>query len=417
MNWWNLKASETTWLDADNQPIQGRIRIVNKDALTGDLLAGAEFTITRISGIPAHNGADDGEVVATLTTGTDGTAESPLLTYGTYRITETKAPDHFVLADFSTDVTISEDNMQPIEVVVENEPTRGYIRLTKTDSLAGRPIAGVQFDIFDASGDLSGTMTTDDNGVAVSPALPKGSYTVREHENPVGYVVELVELPAVVYSDETTDLAVTNDPIQGKIRIVKKDQLTGDLLAGAEFTITRISGIPAHNGAGNGEVVAVITTNENGVAESPLLTYGTYKIEETVVPEHFVDNGFSVEVTISDDNLKTYVRPRIGENQFGGSAITYMGTNAAKQWARLESYGPKFVENIVQAISRDILCYAMQALRDCAIVAHVHDEVILEADPGMSLEAVCERMGRTPPWAQGLLLRADGYATPFYKKD
>ena len=112
-----------------------------------------------------------------------------------------------------------------------------------------------------------------------------------------------------------------------------------------------------------------------------------------------------------------YVKPRIGENQFGGSAITYMGTNAAKQWARLESYGPKFVENIVQAISRDILCYAMQALRDCAIVAHVHDEVILEADPGMSLEAVCERMGRTPPWAQGLLLRADGYATPFYKKD
>ena len=112
-----------------------------------------------------------------------------------------------------------------------------------------------------------------------------------------------------------------------------------------------------------------------------------------------------------------YVKPRIGENQFGGSAITYMGTNAAKQWARLESYGPKFVENIVQAISRDILCYAMQALRDCAIVAHVHDEVILEADPGMSLEAVCERMGRTPPWARGLVLRADGYAAPFYKKE
>ena len=112
-----------------------------------------------------------------------------------------------------------------------------------------------------------------------------------------------------------------------------------------------------------------------------------------------------------------YVKPRIGENQFGGSAITYMGTNAAKQWVRLESYGPKFVENIVQAISRDILCHAMQALRDCAIVAHVHDEVIIEADPSMSLEAVCERMGRTPPWAQGLLLRADGYATAFYKKD
>ena len=122
-------------------------------------------------------------------------------------------------------------------------------------------------------------------------------------------------------------------------------------------------------------------------------------------------------ITLPSRRRLAYVKPRIGENQFGGSAITYMGTNAAKQWARLESYGPKFVENIVQAISRDILCYAMQALRDCAIVAHVHDEVILEADPGMSLEAVCERMGRTPPWAQGLLLRADGYATPFYKKD
>ena len=122
-------------------------------------------------------------------------------------------------------------------------------------------------------------------------------------------------------------------------------------------------------------------------------------------------------ITLPSGRRLAYVRPRIGENQFGGSTITYMGTNAAKQWARLESYGPKFVENIVQAISRDILCYAMQALRDCAIVAHVHDEVILEADPGMSLEAVCERMGRTPPWAQGLLLRADGYATPFYKKD
>ena len=122
-------------------------------------------------------------------------------------------------------------------------------------------------------------------------------------------------------------------------------------------------------------------------------------------------------ITLPSGRRLAYVRPRIGENQFGGSAITYMGTNAAKQWARLESYGPKFVENIVQAISRDILCHAMQELRDCAIVAHVHDEVILEADPGMSLEAVCERMGRTPPWAQGLLLRADGYATPFYKKD
>ncbi len=122
-------------------------------------------------------------------------------------------------------------------------------------------------------------------------------------------------------------------------------------------------------------------------------------------------------ITLPSGRQLSYVKPRIGENQFGSPAATYMGTNAARQWDRLESYGPKFVENIVQAISRDILCYAMQTLRCCSIVAHVHDELIIEVDPRMSLEAVCEQMGRTPPWAPGLQLCADGYATDFYKKD
>lgn len=122
-------------------------------------------------------------------------------------------------------------------------------------------------------------------------------------------------------------------------------------------------------------------------------------------------------ITLPSGRQLSYVKPRIGENQFGSPAATYMGLSAARQWDRLESYGPKFVENIVQAISRDILCYAMQTLRCCSIVAHVHDELIIEADPRMSLEAVCEQMGRTPPWAPGLHLRADGYETIFYKKD
>lgn len=122
-------------------------------------------------------------------------------------------------------------------------------------------------------------------------------------------------------------------------------------------------------------------------------------------------------ITLPSGRQLSYVKPRIGENQFGSPAATYMGLSAARQWDRLESYGPKFVENIVQAISRDILCYAMQTLRCCSIVAHVHDELIIEADPRMSLEAVCEQMGRTPPWAPGLQLRADGYTTDFYKKD
>lgn len=122
-------------------------------------------------------------------------------------------------------------------------------------------------------------------------------------------------------------------------------------------------------------------------------------------------------ITLPSGRQLSYVKPRIGENQFGNPAATYMGLSAARQWDRLESYGPKFVENIVQAISRDILCYAMQTLHCCSIVAHVHDELIIEADPRMSLETVCEQMGRTPPWAPGLHLRADGYATDFYKKD
>ena len=122
-------------------------------------------------------------------------------------------------------------------------------------------------------------------------------------------------------------------------------------------------------------------------------------------------------ITLPSGRQLSYVKPRIGKNQFGSPAATYMGLSAARQWGRLESYGPKFVENIVQAISRDVLCYAMQTLRCCSIVAHVHDELIIEVDPRMSLEAVCEQMGRTPPWAPGLQLRADGYATDFYKKD
>lgn len=122
-------------------------------------------------------------------------------------------------------------------------------------------------------------------------------------------------------------------------------------------------------------------------------------------------------ITLPSGRRLAYVKPRIGENKFGGQCITYEGVGATKKWERLDSYGPKFVENIVQATSRDILCSAMQTLRHCAIVMHVHDEIVIEADPGISLKTVCEQMGRTPSWAKGLLLRADGYETDFYKKD
>ena len=111
-----------------------------------------------------------------------------------------------------------------------------------------------------------------------------------------------------------------------------------------------------------------------------------------------------------------YVKPRMGVNQFGSDSVTYEGINNNK-WTRIESYGPKFVENIVQAISRDILAYAMRTLSHCFICGHVHDELIIECRKDVSLEAICEQMGRTPPWIKGLLLRADGYECDFYKKD
>ena len=112
-----------------------------------------------------------------------------------------------------------------------------------------------------------------------------------------------------------------------------------------------------------------------------------------------------------------YIKPKIGENKFGGESVTYEGVGTNKKWERIESYGPKFVENIVQAISRDILCYAMRTLSHCFIVGHVHDELIIETPMDTDLAAICKQMGRTPDWIEGLLLRADGYETQFYKKD
>ncbi len=301
-----VKPDETTYLSADNQPIQGKIRIQKSDQLTGEALAGAEFTITRISSSSAAGGAGVGETVI-LTTDENGAAETGWLDYGTYEVRETKVPVHFVDNSFSQQIAVFEHE-KTYTLDVENEPTKGYIQIVKTDALDQTPIEGVQFDIYyndDYGEGLAATMTTNADGVAISEPLRKGKYIVREHANPTGYVSELVELHAEVKSDETTYLSADNQPIQGQIRIVKKDELTKDALAGAEFTITRISGLPSHKGAGDGDVVAVMTTDASGVALSPLLTWGTYLVEETVVPVHFVDNDYSTEVTIETENLQT----------------------------------------------------------------------------------------------------------------
>lgn len=143
-------------------------------------------------------------------------------------------------------------------------------------------------------------------------------------------------------------------------------------------------------------------------------------INRTTTETHglkFIYKSGMLFIELPSGRRLAYVKPKIGINQFGSESVTYEGVDATKKWDRLESYGPKFVENIIQAISRDILCYAMQRLSYCFIVGHIHDEMIIECSKEMSLEKVCEQMGETPPWIKGLLLRADGYECEFYKKD
>lgn len=142
--------------------------------------------------------------------------------------------------------------------------------------------------------------------------------------------------------------------------------------------------------------------------------------DRTVTETHGIRFGVQsgiLFITLSSGRRIAYVKPRIGSNQFGSDCVTYEGVGATKKWERLDSYGPKFVENIVQATSRDLLSFAMQAQRCSGIVMHVHDEMVIEADHRMSTKVLCEQMSRTPPWAEGLLLCADGYDCPFYKKD
>lgn len=131
----------------------------------------------------------------------------------------------------------------------------------------------------------------------------------------------------------------------------------------------------------------------------------------------FICKSGMLFIKLPSGRTLSYVKPRMGENKFGGESVTYEGVGATKKWERIESYGPKFVENIVQAISRDILMYAIRTLSHCFICGHVHDEIIIECRKDVSVAAICEQMGKTPPWISGLLLRADGYETEFYKKD
>ena len=143
--------------------------------------------------------------------------------------------------------------------------------------------------------------------------------------------------------------------------------------------------------------------------------------EKTTVKLHhgitFTYKSGLLFITLPSGRKLSYVKPRIGINQFGGECITYEGVGSTKKWERIDTYGPKLVENIVQATARDLLCCAIKNLKDKRIVMHIHDEVVIEADKETTVKEISDIMGQTPPWAEGLLLRADGYECEFYKKD
>ena len=134
------------------------------------------------------------------------------------------------------------------------------------------------------------------------------------------------------------------------------------------------------------------------------------------MPRHAYLSGM-LFIKLPSGRMLSYVKPKIGENRFGGESVTYEGVGSTKKWERIESYGPKFVENIVQAVSRDLLCYAMHNLSNQQICGHVHDELIIECPENITVESITSVMGKSPDWMRDILIRGDGYATPWYKKD
>lgn len=256
-----VAAGATSDVRFANDRINGKIRIVKRDALTKEALAGAVFTVTCLSA--AEGGGTVGEVVATLTTGADGTAETGWLQWGRYRIAETGVPEHYVDSGFVTEIDCAEDG-KTYTVEAENEPTKGWIRLVKTDRLNGNPIEGVAFDIYenDEYGNaLVADMTTGKDGTAVSPPLRKGRYIVRERGATAGYVMEEIVLDATVRSDETMQLRATNQPVMVKLKLYKRD---GDEYGGDDPNSRRRDELPqpanidAPSTRGDGELTGAV---------------------------------------------------------------------------------------------------------------------------------------------------------------
>ena len=283
---------------------------VTGDTVIKDEINHVELLKTRENGDPLEGCVfglynEKGAKIMEATSGKDGIVSFKKIPYGKFVIKEIKAPYGFHPSTNTWNLTVDGTYLNPVKVMdkVINEDAPGWIKIQKIDELDNHPIAGVQFDIYAAKedgteGDLVTTMVTDQNGIATSKGLLVGDYIVKEHENPVGYRYDLWSEKITVIMDQTITRTVKNMPLQGKIRIIKTDNETEKGLPGAVFTVTRVSGLPSHNGEDVGEIVAVLTTDATGYAETPMLTWGEYRVEETHVPDDYLDDGYSVTVKV-----------------------------------------------------------------------------------------------------------------------
>jgi len=337
-----------------NNIITAKIRIVKIDQLTKVPLSGVEFTVTRLSAPASHNGAGVGQVVAVITTDAGGIAETGWLDWGRYRVDETKVPAHYVDNHFSTIIEAYE-NGKTYTIEVENEPTKGWIRLTKTDRQNGNPIEGVRFDIYynDQYGTgLAGSMVTDKDGIAISSPLRKGKYIVKEHGETVGYIFEEITLDATVKSDETTELEASNRHVTIKLKLYKRDaeeydgeninppSTRGDgVLIGAEFQVLAGEDITDRQGnvihaKGSVVVESLTTAGEDVSVTTDELWPGLYEIVELKPPVGYQPSDASIFVDArsaalqSQEAIVTYEGLKTNTVLYGALAIVkFLGDN------------------------------------------------------------------------------------------